>query len=117
MKIIDLLNKIANNENVPKKIKINNIIYEYRGDDYLFEDTNNDNHEYWLFSNGYTDKIEWLDSFLNIEVEIIEEEKKIEEIKHKINHEEFFNLSDKRKFDYLYEIEARIIDYLMENNK
>jgi hypothetical protein len=81
IRVIDLLNKIANGEDVPEKIKINNIIYEYRGDDYLFKDTNNDNHEYWLFSNGYTDKFEWLDSFLKTEVEIIEEDKKLKKIK------------------------------------
>ena len=29
MKLIDLLNKIANGEEVPKKIKFQNVIYEY----------------------------------------------------------------------------------------
>lgn len=112
MKIIELLNKIANGEEVPNEIKYNNYLY------------------YWhSHMSGYFRSIvdsNWVAferdninifNILNDEVEIIEEDKKIEEIKHKINHEEFFNLSDKRKFDYLYEIEARIIDYLMENNK
>lgn len=80
MKIIDLLNKIANGEEVPKKIIINGCIYEYQGDDYLFIDKNNDNHEYWLFSVGYTNKFQWLDVFLKTEVEIIEEDKKIEKL-------------------------------------
>ena len=77
MKIIDLLNKIANGEEVPKKIKINGIIFDYQGDDYLYKDKKA--KEYWLFSAGYTDKFMWLDSFLNTNVEIIEEEKKIPE--------------------------------------
>ena len=77
MKIIDLLDKIANGEEVPKKIKVNKIIFEYQGDDYLYKDENK--KEYWLFSTGYTDKFEWLDSALNTEVEILEEEKKIPE--------------------------------------
>ena len=34
MKIIDLLNKIANGEEVPKKILLNGIIFEYKGDYY-----------------------------------------------------------------------------------
>lgn len=34
MKIIELLNKIANGENFPKKIKFDNKIYEYRAVDY-----------------------------------------------------------------------------------
>lgn len=79
MKIIDILNKIVNGEEVPKKIKINGYIYEYQGDDYLYIDKNNDNHEYWLFSDSYTNKFQWLDVFLKTEVEIIEEEKKIPE--------------------------------------
>lgn len=73
MKIIDLLNKIANGEEVPKKIKVNKILFEYQGDDYLYKDK--DEKEYWLFSTGYTDKFKWLDSALNTEVEIIEENK------------------------------------------
>lgn len=77
MKIIDLLNMISKREEVPKKIKVNKIIFEYQGDDYLYKDE--DKKEYWLFSAGYTDKFEWLDSALNTEVEIIEEEKKIPE--------------------------------------
>ena len=75
MKVIDLLNKIANDEEVPKKIRINGYIFEYQGDDYLYIDKNNDNHEYWLFSDGYTDKFQWLDSFLKTEIEIIEDNK------------------------------------------
>ena len=77
MRIIDLLSKIASGEKVPKKIKVNKIIYEYQGDDYLYKDE--DGKEYWLFSVGYTVNFMWLDSFLNTEVEILEEEKKIPE--------------------------------------
>lgn len=40
IKIIDLLNKIANGEEVPKKIKINNVIYEYIGYMYCTEKAN-----------------------------------------------------------------------------
>ena len=112
MKIIDLLNKIANGEEVPKKIKINGYIYEYRGDDYLFIDKNNDNHEYWLFSEGYTNKFQWLDNFLRTEIETIEEEKKIPE---KLN--QTLNRNDIGDDYYRYIMENRftineIIDYL-----
>lgn len=79
IKIIDLLNKIANGEEVPEKIKLNGYIYEYQGDDYLFKDE--DKKEYWLFSAGYTDKFEWLESFLKTEIQIIEEDKKIRNLK------------------------------------
>ena len=76
MKIIDLLNKIENGEEVPKKILLNGIIFEYQGDDYLYKDE--DKKEHWLFSVSYTDKYMWLKDFLNDEVEIIKEPKKIE---------------------------------------
>ena len=67
IKVIDLLNKRANGEEMPKKIKYNNVIYEfnidfgyinknnYGADDYLLEDVNGNTIE------------------LNNEVEIIEE--------------------------------------------
>ena len=65
MKIIDLLNMIANGEEVPELIKYNNFIYKY--DKYLCD---YDGDDLYLFDN--TDK-------LNDEVEILEEEKKIPE--------------------------------------
>lgn len=119
MKVIELLNKIANEEKVPKKIKINNIIFEYRGDDYLFED---ENHEWWLFSNGYVDKFEWLDCFLKTEVEIIEEpqEHKIPEkfrINYEIDEENTINMKEATMLecDLACKINE-IIDYLEEEN-
>ena len=105
MKIIDLLNKIANGEEVPKKIKINKIIFEYQGDDYLYKDE--DKKEYWLFSAGYTDKFEWLDSALNTEVEIIEEEKKIPE---KLDYCEENTFMEQKEATYLSPKERRLLD-------
>ena len=67
MKVIDLLNKIANREEVPHFII--------------------DEQEYYLGADGflkelYGDEVEWaLDAeWLNTEAEIIEEEKEIEEM-------------------------------------
>lgn len=125
MKIIDLLNKIANGEEVPEKIRINNVIYKYCGDDYLFKDKNNDNHEYWLFSDGYTDKFTWLDSFLKTEVEIIEEDNKVTQ-KHKIKGLGYEILSDSDNWcrltgeDYSitdYEINPYILYTINRNNR
>ena len=67
MKIIDLLNKIANGEDKPKKIKYDNQVFEYREDmlDYYC-------YDYDLNLMGYQ-------KVLNDEVEILEEEKKIPE--------------------------------------
>ena len=117
MKVIDLLNKIANGEEVPKKIKINGIIYEYQGDDYLYKD--DDKKEYWLFSAGYTDKFMWLDSFLKTKIEILEEEKKIpEKIDHLIGYDiqQFEDLKEYVEIttNDLFGKENKIIDILNE---
>ena len=84
MKVIDLLNKIANGEEVPQKIKIGNKIYNYetfnigKGDNYFTAE--------WKKVKGYRINydgtyyyLEIRDYNLNDEVEIIEEEKKIPE--------------------------------------
>ena len=79
MKVIDLLNKIANGEEVPERIKYYDINYKYDLYDYFNEDKDDDNEplSYWIdFSNKH----------LNSEVEIIEdtpkEDKKIEKLKY-----------------------------------
>ena len=82
IKVIDLLNKIANGEEVPEKIKINNVIYEYRGYMYCTEKANYQNIEDYLFGK-------WNFNILNDYAEIIEEPKKIEKIKS--NGDEFYS--------------------------
>ena len=78
MTVIQLLNKIANDEEVPKKIKYEGRIWEYDSDvqDYMNEDI----VEY-LFANMFGMKTERV---LNDEVEIIEEPKKIEKLNDKL---------------------------------
>lgn len=75
MKIIELLNKIANGEEIPKKIKYLNRIYEYKyatyGTGYLYEDKG---IEYWFSEDALSDSAEEL----NYEVEIIEDEEEID---------------------------------------
>ena len=79
MKIIDLLNKIANGE-IPQKIRINRWLYTHNGIDYT-----NERGEY-LF-NTY---LETTTKDMNMEVEIIEEDKKIEKLENEI---EFYSYS------------------------
>ena len=77
IKIIDLLNKIANGKEVPKKIKWENIIYAYSEYDKDYLEYPFSNEEYkGLFD--MRDNI--LTQFLNDEAEIIEEPKKIEKL-------------------------------------
>ena len=72
MKIIELLNKIANGEEVPKKIKTtyndySYTIWEYNGIDYMNKD-----NDYLFEIHTRINKND-----LNEEIEIIEEEKKM----------------------------------------
>lgn len=73
IKIIELLNKIANGEEIPKKIKYSNKIWklEEHNGDYKNEDT-------YLFE--YLFKYFNTKSFINNKAEIIEENKKIEKL-------------------------------------
>lgn len=67
MKIIDLLNKKANGEEMPKKIYFKTHYYFYDDGDYHCENGT------WLFHGNS------MIYFLNDEIEIIEEKKKIPE--------------------------------------
>lgn len=80
MKIIDLLNRIANGEEVPKKII-------YKGDCWNLKQKYANRLPY--YSNGYDkdnlftgEEDEYFSESLNDEVEIIEEDKKIEKLKY-----------------------------------
>ena len=82
MKVIDLINKVANGEEVPEKIIYEGEIYTFR------EDLNDYENEYPDFEEGI-DKYKYLfedpygkdyKEFFNDSVKIIEEDKKIENI-------------------------------------
>ena len=81
MKVIDLLNKIANGEEVPKKVKYEDMIFEYENGDYYIELENADTYtmlEHLTFNKNYNNR-EALQLELE-EVEIIEEDKKIRKL-------------------------------------
>lgn len=75
MKVIDLLNKIAKGEEVPKIIKYDTIYYYFRNYDYKEYEILED---YIDEQSSFIEKIDFYK--LNDEIEIIEEEKDIEEI-------------------------------------
>ena len=108
MKIIDLLNKIANGE-IPKKIIIDRWVYTHNGIDYT-----NESGEY-LF-NTY---LETTPKDMNMEVEIIEEDKKIEKIElddecivdYYDGSKHYLNTNRKDRDIYIKKINE-IIDYL-----
>lgn len=80
MKIIDILNKIANGEEVPKKIKYDARIMEYDHNKQDYNGYYSNGNGNWLFQYLF-DKCRDTKHFINDEVEIIEEKPKhIEEI-------------------------------------
>ena len=106
MKIIDLLNKIANDEEIPKTIKYQNKIFQWYG-------WTNDIYDYvysgceGLLNDGTYN----LFAILNQEVEIIEEEKKIPE-KLNLDTDELRGKETPRAIDYLIESKInQVIDY------
>ena len=84
IKIIDLLNMISKGEEVPKKIKVGNKIYNYetfnigKGDNYFTAEWE-EVKGYRISYDGTYYYLEIRDYNLNDEVEILEEEKKIPE--------------------------------------
>ncbi len=101
-KIIDILIKIANNEEVPKKIKYQDKIWEYKeyNSDYKNEDINLFEDLFKKFNTKY---------FINYGVEIIEEPKKIEKCK---NYEDFLGIDD-----YIEHLKNKINELIDEINK
>ena len=114
MKIIDLLNKIANGEEVPKRIR-------YKGDIWYLEQNYTNRLPY--YSNGYDkdnfftgEEKDYFSHSLNNEVEIIEEDKKIEKLR-----KETVNIKDDKQLAFhLHDITKKIdeiIDYLNKGDK
>ena len=92
MKVIDLLNKIAKGEEVPKEIKIENdeLYFNKYKNTYVFEDGENLNWCYYVTDKSLTD-----------EIEIIEEEKEIEKLN--LDTDELRGKEIVRSIDYLLE--------------
>jgi len=95
MKIIDLLNKIANGEEAPKTIKYRGLIFDY------------DDIDYYNTDLGYLFEKYAVLEILNDEVEIIEEDKKIENLYYRgeDNTDKLIMIRDKIN---------EIIDYIQE---
>lgn len=106
MKVIDLLNKIANEGKVPEKIK-------YDGRFYIF---NEKKHNYYENETCYINWDYVALHCLNEEIEIIEEPKKIEKIYHccmEVSNEEIKFLI--QNINILSDKINEIIDYINED--
>ena len=101
MKIIDLLNKIANEEELPKKIKYIGYIFEY--------DTNHKRYEAYIDGCMYAlNEYVNIDEDLTYEVEIIEEENKIKIDKYKLF------IDEKDAYTYIYNKLIEVVDVVNE---
>lgn len=81
MKIIDLINKIKNNEEVPIKIKLDNTIFEYDKDEKEYIHKLSWCSETLLFK-AMEESTYSISNLLEAEVEVIEENKEIRELPH-----------------------------------
>lgn len=106
MKIIDLLVKISQGEKMPKKIKYEGYVWEYDkvAKDYYRNDI--DEEYIYLFQELFKNETGF---FINNEVEIIEEPKKIE---HCLKSDRF--LCDKAEIEHL---RTKIDELIDEVNK
>ena len=98
IKVIDLLNKIANGEEVPEKIKFNEDIFEYYPSEKEYKSFVDEDRfcgQTLLFAVMYEHRI---NEILNCEAEIIEEQEKIDiQNLNELNIDEIMSLdNDKR---------------------
>lgn len=112
MKIIELLNKIANNEEVPKKIKVSCYEFEWREEGRYYANTTKGNCQTLLQ--------DWLNNAnkLNIEVEIIEEEIDIQSIEEIVGNTDVrMNNKEISAEDYFYTITNIVLSINELKNK
>ena len=113
MRVIDLLNKIANGEEIPQLIKWNGYIYDKLGCEYYMLN----DRDITLFG----DILDTNGKYLNDEVEIIEEDKKIEKLESYISCGWNGTCKDLKRDDLFNDLKKignkinEIIDYLEEN--
>ena len=111
MKVIDLLNKIANGEEVPEKIKFRNNIFRYTGCSYYCDEMHT------TFFNIYNFSV------LNEKVEIMEENKKLKHIGKSYNIRKFddnFNVNaydSEEMIKFIQDIYDKVEDIIDKINK
>lgn len=113
MKIIDLLNKISNGEEVPKKIKYDNSIYEYIR-----------MWEQYVHETSETPLLKEISAYnysgLNNEVEILEKEKKIPEKLTILQYSDLIDLTQEGLIEVVKKQNFKIneiIDFLKRNGE
>lgn len=106
MKVIDLLNKIANGEEVPEEIKVG---------EYTFHFDSSDDNEFYCYKTMSNDLITDI-VYLNDEVEIISSQKEIKKMSKEEIRQSIIKMYEPLKdkdIDYYIEFQ-KIIDYISE---
>ena len=111
MKIIDILNKINNNEEVPEKIKFDDTVFEYDKEQKEYNHRKDDGFYETLLYRVMT--THFIDVLLEAEVEVIEENKEIEE---KLDWEEIIGSIGKPLWDNKKKIWRVLDSYYREGN-
>ena len=111
MRVIDLLNKIANGEEVPKKIKHRNKIFIYDKDNLCYVVENYNEYDDLLVSLSNHKGTD-----LNYEVEVIEEDKKIEPLK-TLRHSCNFDRHEETLYENEVDLARKITELIDEVNK
>ena len=114
MKIIDILNKINNEEEVPEKIKFDDTVFELEENktEYSFQHKNGE-FETLLYRVMTT---HFIDVLLKAEIEVIEENKEIEEL-NKISYDEFKYSDNEHRFDLTNKEYDKINEVIRAVNK
>lgn len=109
IKIIDLLIKIANEEELPKKIKYKGYIFEY--------DTNHERYEAYIDEEMYTLNVYVdINEDLTCEVEIIEDGNKIEKIE-RLKYSTNFNKEEFMLYQNILAVNGNVNDLIDKVNE
>ena len=101
MKVIDLLNKIANNEEVPNKIKYYNYIFEWTGSSYY-------SYEF----DKYLERVICIED-LNYPIEILEYKELIKPFKNFLDDYNLSGAYEQTLTDYIHQLSLKV-NYLLE---
>ena len=112
MKVIDLLNKIANGEEVPKHIGVG-IYHFYKTKKMTAEEDYDYQTEDGEYLVDYLSEYEYITKYLKKEIETIEEDKEIEKLN--LDTDNLKGKETVRATDYL--IEGKINELIDEINK
>ena len=118
MKVIDLLKKIENGENIPKKIKVYQEVFEWDILEHYYKRSNGDDllELCTIFNTG---------ELLSMEVELIEDEIDIDSIEHKelevlqemLGQCDLFKGNEKYILKVINENNSRLVDAILKVSK